>query len=322
MKTLVTGGAGFIGSNLVDALTGRGDEVIVVDDLSTGKLENLESGLAAGARLIEGDIRDAEFVSSTLEAERPSTIFHLAAQSEVRKSIDQPSFDATVNVVGSVNLIEASKEIGLDRFVFASTGGAVYGEGELIDLPALESIDVEPMCQYGLSKFVVEKYLELYRRLYMFNSVALRLGNVYGPRQNPKGEAGAVAIFAGKLINGEQPTVFGDGSQTRDFVYVGDVIDAMLTASRTDVEGAINIGSGVETPLLEIVTTVGSFGKDGTNFEPIFEAPRKGDIQRNAIDPTRAAKDLGWSVTTRLEKRRRTTVDSNCYNQLTTTRTL
>ena len=310
MKTLVTGGAGFIGSHLVDALTGRGDEVVVVDDLSSGKLENLESGMAAGARLVEGDIRDTAFIESTLEAERPSTVFHLAAQSEVRRSIEQPTLDATVNVVGSVNLIEASQKIGLDRFVFASTGGAVYGEGERIDLPAAESIDVEPMCQYGLSKFVVEKYLELYRRLYMFNSVALRLGNVYGPRQNPKGEAGAVAIFAGQLKKGQKPTVYGDGSQTRDFVYVGDVIDAMLTASRTDVEGAINVGSGVETPLLELIRTIGSLSDNGNSFEPQFDTPRKGDVQRNAIDPSRAAADLGWSATTSLETGLRATVDS------------
>ena len=310
MKTLVTGGAGFIGSHLVDALADRGDEVVVIDNLSTGTMENLASGIGAGARLIEGDIRDSDFIESTLEAEKPGTIFHLAAQSEVRKSIDQPAFDASVNVVGSVNLIEAGKRIGLDRFVFASTGGAVYGEGARIELPAVETIQVEPMCQYGLSKFVVEKYLELYRRLYMFNSVALRLGNVYGPRQNPKGEAGAVAIFAGQLRRGEKPTVFGDGTQTRDFVYVGDVIDAMLTASRTDVEGAINIGSGVETPLLELIETIGGLSENGNDFTPSFDTPRMGDVKRNAIDPSRAAADLGWSVTTSLEQGLRQTVDS------------
>lgn len=310
MKTLVTGGAGFIGSHLTDALTARGDEVVVIDDLSTGKKENLASAFSAGARLLEGDIRDAEFVRQALEAERPGTIFHLAAQSEVRKSIDEPVFDATVNVVGSVNLIEASQRIGLDRFVFASTGGAVYGEGERIDLPAAETAVPEPMCQYGLSKFVAEQYLELYRRLYMFNSVALRLANVYGPRQNPKGEAGAVAIFAGQLKNGQAPTVFGDGTQTRDFVYVADVINAMLTASRSDVEGPVNIGSGRETPLLELISTIGGLGENGHSFEPVFDTARKGDVQRNAIDPSRAAADLGWSPTTSLEDGLRKTVDS------------
>jgi UDP-glucose 4-epimerase len=310
MKTLITGGSGFIGSHLTDALTARGDEVVVIDDLSSGRVENLSSALAAGARLIEGDILDFEFVQKTLEAERPSTIFHLAAQSEVRKSIDEPVLDATVNVVGSVNLIEASQKLGLDRFVFASTGGAIYGEGEGMDLPAAETIEPAPMCQYGLSKLVVEKYLELYRRLYMFNSVALRFGNVYGPRQNPKGEAGAVAIFAGQLKNGETPTVFGDGSQTRDFVYVADVIAAMLTASRTDVEGSINIGSGIEVPLIDLVETIGSLGDNGNSFDPRFDSGRMGDIKRNAIDPSRAAADLGWSVTTSLEDGLRKTVDS------------
>lgn len=310
MKTLVTGGAGFIGSHLTDALVSRGDEVVVVDNLSSGKLENLASATAVGARLIEGDIRDTEFIQTTLETERPGTIFHLAGQSEVRRSIDEPTHDATVNVIGSVNLIEASQKIGLDRFVFASTGGAVYGEGERIDLPAIETTEPAPMCQYGLSKFVVEQYLELYRRLYMFNSLALRLGNVYGPRQNPKGEAGAVAIFAGQLVKGETPTVYGDGTQTRDFVYVADVIDAMLTASRTDVEGTINIGSGKETPLLELISTIGGLGKNGDSFEPEFDTPRKGDIQRNSIDPSRAAADLGWSPTTSLEAGLKMTVDS------------
>lgn len=310
MKTLVTGGAGFIGSHLVNALTGRGDEVVVLDNLSTGKPENLASATAAGARLVEGDIRDAEFVEETLRAERPGTVFHLAAQSEVRRSIDEPTLDATVNVVGSVNVIEASQRTGLDRFVFASTGGAVYGEGDRIDLPAVETITPEPMCQYGLSKYVVEKYLELYRRLYMFNSVALRLANVYGPRQNPKGEAGAVAIFAGQLVNGESPTVYGDGTQTRDFVYVADVIDAMLTASRTDVEGSINIGSGEETPLLDLIATIGGLGDNGNDFRPVFDTARKGDVQRNSIDPSRAAADLGWSPTTSLEHGLKLTVDS------------
>ncbi|MGK2954520.1 MAG: NAD-dependent epimerase/dehydratase family protein [Solirubrobacterales bacterium] len=310
MKTLITGGSGFIGSHLADALTARGDEVVVIDNLSSGRVGNLSSALDSGARLIEGDILDFDFVQETLEAERPSTIFHLAAQSEVRKSIDEPVLDAQVNVVGSVNLIETSQKLGLDRFVFASTGGAIYGEGEGMDLPAAESIDPAPMCQYGLSKFVVEKYLELYRRLYMFNSVALRFGNVYGPRQNPKGEAGAVAIFAGQLVNGETPTVFGDGSQTRDFVYVADVIAAMLTASRTDVEGSINVGSGIEVPLIDLLKTIGSLGSNRHSFDPKFDKGRAGDIKRNSIDPTRAAADLGWSVTTSLEDGLRKTIDS------------
>jgi UDP-glucose 4-epimerase len=310
MKTLVTGGAGFIGSHLTDALIARGDEVTVFDDLSTGKLENLEASLARGADLIEGDITDRAFVEEVMQSVKPSTVFHLAAQGEVQRSIEQPAFDATVNVVGTVNLIEASKNIGLDRFVFASTGGAIYGEGSRIDLPAKETEETAPLCQYGLSKRAGEMYLELYRRMYMFNSVALRFGNVYGPRQSPKGEAGAVAIFGELLLAGQNPTVFGDGTQTRDFVYIDDLIDAILTAARTDVEGPINLGSGQETSILDLLGSLREAGLSlngdgpppGTTFEPTFERGRPGEVKRIAIDPSRAAKELGWNPTTPIEK--------------------
>ncbi|HTU15312.1 MAG TPA: NAD-dependent epimerase/dehydratase family protein [Solirubrobacterales bacterium] len=302
MKTLVTGGAGFIGSHLSDALIERGDEVTIIDDLSSGSRENLASALANGARLVEGDIRDLEFVKATVAEAAPNTIFHLAAQGEVRRSIDEPSFDASVNVVGTVNLLDAGLAIGLDRFVFASTGGAIYGEGSRLELPAAESSELAPLCPYGLSKLAGEKYLELYRRMYMFNSVALRFGNVYGPRQNPKGEAGAVAIFSELLKEGKQPTVFGDGSQTRDFVYIKDVIDAVLTASRTDVEGAINIGTGIETSLLDMIGDLAKQAPNGGGFDPIFAPKKSGEVKRIAIDPARAGRELGWSATTSLDE--------------------
>lgn len=310
MKTLVTGGAGFIGSHLTDALLARGDEVTVLDDLSTGKLENLEPALAGGADLIEGSILDRELVEEIMQTVRPHTVFHLAAQGEVQRSIEQPAFDATVNVVGTVNLIEASKNIGLDRFVFASTGGAIYGEGERIELPATEEINPEPLCQYGLSKFAGEQYLALYRRMYMFNSVSLRFGNVYGPRQSPKGEAGAVAIFGELLLAGQSPTIFGDGIQTRDFVYIDDLIDAMLTASRNDVEGAINLGSGEETSILGLLDALSearrTLNGDGqlpaSGFEPEFERGRPGEVRRISISPDRAARELGWNPTTPLRQ--------------------
>ena len=309
MKTLVTGGAGFIGSHLTDALLARGDEVTVFDNLSTGKLQNLDSALASGADLIEGDILDRDLVEKTLQSVRPHTVFHLAAQGEVQRSIEEPAFDATVNVVGTVNLIEASRQIGLDRFVFASTGGAIYGEGSRIDLPATETEETAPLCQYGLSKRAGEMYLELYRRMYMFNSVALRFANVYGPRQSPKGEAGAVAIFGELLMAGQNPTVFGDGQQTRDFVYIDDLIQAILTASRTDVEGPINLGSGEETSILDLLSGLREAGHslngDGpppeTTFTPEFDHGRPGEVRRIAIDPSRAAKELGWNPTTPLE---------------------
>ncbi len=310
MKTLVTGGAGFIGSHLADALLARGDEVTVIDNLSTGKLENLERALAGGADLIEGDITDRELIEETLASLRPHTVFHLAAQGEVQRSIVQPSFDATVNVVGTVNLIEASKNAGIDRFVFASTGGTIYGEGSRLSLPADEENPPQPLCQYGVSKLAGEQYLALYRRMYMFNSVALRFGNVYGPRQSPKGEAGAVAIFGELLLAGENPTVFGDGTQTRDFVYIDDVIDAILTASRTDVEGPLNLGSGTETSILDLLAALreaahavrGDDPPAGIAFEPDFDRRRPGEVKRIAIDPSRAARELGWNPTTPLAK--------------------
>lgn len=310
MRTLVTGGAGFIGSHLADALLARGDEVTLVDNFSSGRRENIESAVTNGAEVIEGDIVDKVFVEETLQAVRPQTLFHLAAQGEVRRSIEEPSFDATVNVVGTVNVIEASKNIGLDRFVFASTGGAIYGEGSRIDLPAVESAPLAPLCPYGQSKLVGEQYLELYRRMYMFNSVALRFANVYGPRQNPKGEAGAVAIFGELLLAGKNPVVFGDGTQTRDFIYIDDLIDAILTASRNDVEGPVNLGTGDETSLLELLDSLrdagnslnGSGPPDSASFEPSFASARTGEVKRIAISPARAAEELGWNPTTPLGK--------------------
>lgn len=310
MKTLVTGGAGFIGSHLCDALLGRGDEVTILDDLSSGSLENLSAALSNGAELIEGDIRDKALVDETVIAVNPSTIFHLAAQGEVRRSIDEPAFDASVNVVGTVNLIDAGRAAGLDRFVFASTGGAIYGEGSRIDLPAVEDSPLEPLCPYGLSKMAGEKYLELYRRMYMFNSVSLRFANVYGPRQNPKGEAGAVAIFGELLKEGRQPTVFGDGEQTRDFVYITDLVDAILTASRTDVEGPINIGTGIEVSLLEMIGELAKHGDNGHSFDPIFAEKKTGEVRRISIDPARAGKELGWNATTSLSDGLKLTVDA------------
>ena len=212
-------------------------------------------------------------------------------------------------MVGTINVIEASKAVGIDRFVFASTGGAIYGEGSNLELPASEEITPEPLCQYGLSKFAGEQYLALYRRMYMFNSVTLRFGNVYGPRQSPKGEAGAVAIFGELLMAGQNPTVFGDGTQTRDFVYIDDLIEAILTASRTDVEGPINLGSGEETSILDLLAALheaglslnGSGPPEGTEFNPAFDRGRPGEAKRIAINPGRAARDLGWHPTTPLE---------------------
>ncbi|MFI5028167.1 MAG: NAD-dependent epimerase/dehydratase family protein, partial [Solirubrobacterales bacterium] len=216
MDCLVTGGAGFIGSNLVDALLARGDSVTVLDDLSTGRRQNLDGALGGGAELVEADVRDAAAVGATAREAKPEIIFHLAAQIDVRKSVADPAFDAAVNVGGTANLLEAAREAGARRVVFVSTGGAIYGEGEGQQLPLDEDTPIAPLSPYGQSKFAAEGYVALYERLYGLSGVSLRLGNVYGPRQDPLGEAGVIAIFCGRLRAGGRPTVFGDGRQTRD----------------------------------------------------------------------------------------------------------
>jgi len=309
MKALVTGGAGFIGSNLVDALLARGDEVTVVDDLSTGRRENLEPGLAAGASLVEADIRDREALEGIAGERRPEVVFHLAAQIDVRKSIADPAFDASINVGGTANVLEAARAAGARRLVFSSTGGAIYGEGEGQELPLGEDAPLAPEAPYGQSKYAGEGYLSLYERLYGLSGVPLRLGNVYGPRQDPLGEAGVVAIFCGRLREGKRPTVFGDGRQTRDYIYVGDVVAAMLAAAESTATGPFNVGTGVETDVLELVRALGELG-GAEDFEPEFAPPRAGEVQRISIDPARARRELGWEAKTGLDEGLRLTLAS------------
>jgi UDP-glucose 4-epimerase len=290
MKAVVTGGAGFIGSNLVDALVERGDEVIVVDDLSTGRRENLA---AAGDRidLVEADIRDAQAMRDLIDRVRPQVMFHLAAQIDVRKSTADPAWDAGINVLGTINLLQAALEAGVDRFVNTSTGGAIYGEGRI--LPAPEDHPQAPEAPYGQSKFCAEGYCDLYSRLHGLSTVSLRYGNVYGPRQDPLGEAGVIAIFCGKLLDGGAPTIFGNGEQTRDYVYVGDVVRANLAAAESRANGAFNVGLGVQTSVLQLVDALREIsGNDG--FEAEFAPPRLGEVQHIAIDPARACAELGW----------------------------
>ncbi len=309
MRSLVTGGAGFIGSNLVDALLAGGDEVTVVDDLSTGRRENLEPGLAAGATLVEADIRDREALEGIAGERRPEVVFHLAAQIDVRKSIADPAFDASINVGGTANVLEAARAAGARRLVFSSTGGAIYGEGEGQELPLGEDAPLAPEAPYGQSKYAGEGYLSLYERLYGLSSVPLRLGNVYGPRQDPLGEAGVVAIFCGRLREGKRPTVFGDGRQTRDYIYVGDVVAAMLAAAESTATGPFNVGTGVETDVLELVRALGELG-GAEDFEPEFAPPRAGEVQRISIDPARARRELGWEAKTGLDEGLRLTLAS------------
>jgi UDP-glucose 4-epimerase len=306
MKALVTGGAGFIGSNLVDALVARGDEVTVVDNLATGRRENLEDALQKGTTLEEIDIREAEAVGDVVGRTKPDAIFHLAAQIDVRKSVADPANDARINVEGTINVLSAAQAHGVGRFVNTSSGGAIYGEGRQI--PAPEDHPIAPEAPYGLSKFCAEQYCEIFTRLHGLSTVSLRYGNVYGPRQDPLGEAGVVAIFCGHLLDGGKATIFGDGTQTRDYVYVGDVVDANLRAADSDVAGPINIGLGEEKSVLDIVAVLNEYAPDG--FEPEHAPERPGEVQRIALDPSRAREELGWEAKVDLTEGLKRTLDS------------
>jgi UDP-glucose 4-epimerase len=308
MKALVTGGAGFIGSHLVDALVERGDQVVVLDDLSTGRRENLDAATRKGAELVEADITDASAVAGQLDRQRPGLVFHLAAQIDVRRSVTDPVFDLNVNVGGTLNLLEAARQMGSPRFVLASTGGAIYGEGQGLELPLDETTACRPDAPYGQSKFGAEGYASLYGRLYELSTTALRLGNVYGPRQDPLGEAGVVAIFCGALLSGGTPRVFGDGHQTRDYIYVGDVVEAFLAAAGRNSGGTYNVGTGVETSVLELGELIA--GVCDHPFEPEMAPPRPGEVQRIAIDSERAKRELGWEPRMPLTEGLRRTSDS------------
>jgi UDP-glucose 4-epimerase len=288
--TLVTGGAGFIGSHVVDALLERGDEVHVVDTLVTGKRENVP----AEATLHEVDIRDDAFGELCAEL-GPAGIVHLAAQADVRVSVERPLFDAEVNVHGTLRVLEAARAAGA-KIVFSSTGGAIYGE---VDAPATEEAPRRPLSPYGTSKLCGEEYLSTYNRLHGTTHVSLRFANVYGPKQNPHGEAGVVAIFFGLLAEGKPTKVFGTGSQQRDYVYVGDVARAVVAAFDLD-GGVINIGTGRATSDLELHSACCSAA--GIAQEPIFAPARLGDLQRSVLDVTRAREALGWTPERSLEQ--------------------
>jgi UDP-glucose 4-epimerase len=294
MRAVVTGGAGFIGSNLVDALLARGDEVHVLDDLSKGRRENV----APEATLHVADVRapDAAF-----DAAGPEVVFHLAAQADVRVSVERPDHDADVNVLGTVRVLEAARRRGA-RVVFASTGGAIYGE---CDGPAPETAERRPLAPYGTSKLCGEEYLATWNRLHGTRHVSLRFGNVYGPRQEPHGEAGVVAIFMGLLQEGGTPRIYGDGRQTRDYVFVGDVVDAALRAAAYGGGGVFNVGTGIETSVLELSRAIAA--ATGISREPEHDEPRLGELQRSVLDPAAAERELGWRPRTSLADGLRTT---------------
>lgn len=310
-RALVTGGAGFIGSNLVDALLEAGHQVTVVDDLSTGRRHNLDGALARGAQLVELDIRDAAALDAAVAAARPEVVFHLAAQIDVRRSVEDPALDAAINVVGTVNLLEAAHRHGVGRVVNTSTGGAIYGVADVVPTP--ESAPERPLAAYGTSKLCAEQYCAWFSRLHGLSTVTVRLANVYGPRQDPLGEAGVIAIFCDRLLAGESPTVFGDGAQTRDFVFVGDVVRAQLAAAASAVTGTVNVGTGEATSVLELIAAVAAAGAATTaagRFGPTdFAAPRAGEVTDSCLDVTHARGAIGFAAETGLVDGLRRTLD-------------
>jgi len=287
--------------------------VVALDNLATGRRSNLDAALARGARLVVEDIRDAALVRSLLAEERPEVVFHLAAQMDVRVSAAKPVYDAEVNVIGTINMLEAARLSGSRRFVFASTGGAIYGETDV--LPTPEDSDINSEAPYGHAKYSAEGYCDLWGRLHGLSTVSLRFGNVYGPRQDPLGEAGVVAIFCGKLRDRSQPTVFGDGLQTRDYIYVQEVVEAALIASANEVTGPFNIGTGKQSSVLDLVDVLRKLGREleiigpEEPFEAQFAPARAGEVQRSSLDPAKSREVLGFEARVPLEEGMRRTLE-------------
>jgi UDP-glucose 4-epimerase len=287
MRILVTGGAGFIGSHTVDALVAAGAHAVsVLDGLSSGKREQVNPA----ARFYEADLRNAEAIVPILEREKPEVIYHLAAQMDVRRSVADPAFDAGINLVGFLNLMEAARRNGLKRVVFASTGGAIYGEQE--QFPCDEEHPRRPVSPYGVAKLATEAYLFFYKVQHGIDYVALRYANVYGPRQDPHGEAGVVAIFCGRMLEVKPSTIFGDGEQTRDYIFVGDVARANVAALGAKASDAFNIGTGVETSVNQLYEALASAA--GVKTPPSYAPARPGEQRRSVISPARAGQVLGW----------------------------
>jgi UDP-glucose 4-epimerase len=285
MKILVTGGAGFIGSNVVDALVRDGHEVTVLDNLSTGKEENINPEV----KFYNIDLLDLESLELVFREFKPDVVNHHAAQIDVRKSVEDPAFDAETNIIGSINLFELSINYGVRRIIFSSTGGALYGEPS--NLPTSEDTPIEPLSPYGVAKYCVENYLNYFKRLYSIERVILRYANVYGPRQDQLGEAGVVAIFTGKILKGEKPVIFGDGNQTRDYIYVEDVVKANVLALEGK-EGTYNIGTGKETSVNELIEVFSKVLRHEVKSE--YAPPRKGEVSRISLDGEKAKRELGF----------------------------
>ena len=291
MRVVLTGGAGFIGSHLTDAFLARGDEVTVIDDLSAGRPARLDER----AVLRKLSVTEAGPLERVVGEIGPDLICHLAAQIDVRASVARPSADAETNVVGTINVLEAARRSDT-RVLFCSTGGALYGRDAPI--PSMEDVLPLPESPYGIGKHCAEQYVGLYNRLHRASHTVLRLANVYGPRQDPAGESGVVPIFCSRVLAGERPTIFGDGEQTRDYVYVADVVAAFLAAADVRRPGTWNIGTGAEVGVLDLARTISEV--TGRPVDPAFAPPRAGELQRSALAVEQAWRDLGWRATTSL----------------------
>ncbi|HTL62145.1 MAG TPA: NAD-dependent epimerase/dehydratase family protein [Nitrospira sp.] len=285
MKVLVTGGAGFIGSHLVDRLVLEGHETVVVDNLATGKRRNLNRA----TRFYKMDIQSWR-LERVLRNERPNVVMHLAAQMDVRKSVEDPMFDAQVNVLGTLNVLQQAVKHGVRKVIFSSSGGAIYGEQEIY--PAPETHVMKPLSPYGLSKLCGEQYLSYFQRVSGLQAVSLRYANVYGPRQDPEGEAGVVAIFIQKMLNNEQPVIYGNGRQTRDFVFVDDVVEANLAMMGQETQGTYNVGTGVETSINDLFRIL--VQHTGSNCKEMHGPAKKGEQARSVIDSTKLRHEVSW----------------------------
>lgn len=301
---VVTGGAGFIGSHLCDRLTADGWQVLAVDSLATGHLDNLAAARQGGCQFHQVDIRAPE-LAEVVERHRPEVVFHLAAQASVSVSVREPQYDADVNLLGTINVLEAARRAGARKVVFASSGGAIYGSE--VPLPARETHPKRPDSPYGVSKKVAEDYYDWYRRTHGLDYTLLALTNVYGPRQDAHGEAGVVAIFTEAFLRGEAPTIFGDGEQTRDFVFVEDVADAFTRAADRADGRLLNIGTGVETTVNRIAELLVDL--TGAQVKPGYGPPRPGDVLRSVVDNSAAAEHLGWKPFTDLRTGLQRTVE-------------
>lgn len=308
MRILVTGGAGFIGSNVADRFVELGHEVAVFDDLSTGFREFLPPK----AKFYEGDLRSADDVERAIADFRPEVVDHHAAQIDVRRSVSDPVFDAATNILGGLRVLESCTRHGVKKVVYASTGGALYGEGR--QLPATEDHPVNPEAPYGASKHTLEHYLYIWKLLHGLDYTALRYPNVFGPRQNPHGEAGVNAIFIGLMLEGKRPKIFGTGEQVRDYLFVSDVVEGNVLALTKGSGEMLNLGTGVGTSVLDIVRELNAIL--GLGIEPIFEAARPGEVQRIYLDASRAKQVLGWAPTVSFTEGLRRTVEWSKHNKL------